>query len=205
MQDIVSVSSNDYFPLTDSSYWIYDDLFTKGNIINRSITGTSSVNDTAYQVMQQTDNYNNAEQYLFRRNTVDYLEYTRTDKYTGTFQYAISSFTQLLFLMQNIQQGTYWGTPEFGGMTTFNQEIILQYNYICIKSDAVVTVNGRAFANVCIIEMRPQIHSLQNPWSATNEIYTYYYAKGIGLIYFKAISNTGYKKAEMQLKSWLVK
>ena len=205
LQDIVAVSSNDYFPLTDSSYWIYDDLFTKGNIINRSITGTSSVNDTVYKVMQQSDNYNITEQYLFRRDAVDYLEYTRTDKYTGSFQYAISSFTQLLFLTQNIQQGTYWGTPELGGMTNFNQEIILQYNYLCIKSNAVVTVNGRAFANVCIIEMRPQIHAFQNPWGATNEIYTYYYAKGIGLIYFKAVTNYGYKKAEMQLKSWLVK
>jgi hypothetical protein len=74
-----------------------------------------------------------------------------------------------------------------------------------LKSNGVVTVNGKVFANVCIIEMRPQIRSLEDIWGYTNEVYTCYYAKGVGLIYYKAVSNFGYRKAEMQLKSWLVK
>ncbi len=53
--------------------------------------------------------------------------------------------------------------------------------------------------------MRPLIRSLGNDWSYTNEVYTYYYAKGVGLIYYYAVSNLVQRKAEMQLKRWLVK
>jgi len=201
----VSVTGDDYFPLTDSSYWIYDDLFAKGNTIKRSIDGTSTANGKVYSVMKQTDNYGSNEQFLFRRNDADYLEYGREDKYTASFQYDKNIFTDLLFLNQYVGQGTYWESPEFEDTATFGQVIFLKYGYKCLKTNAVVAVNGNAFANVCIIEMRPQIHSLGNPWGSTNEIYTCYYAKGVGLIYYYAVSNFGYRKAEMQLKSWLVK
>ena len=75
----------------------------------------------------------------------------------------------------------------------------------CLKTNAVVTVNGKAFANVCIIGMRSQIRSINNRWSSTSEVYTYYYAKGIGLIYLYAISNAGYRKVQMELNTWACK
>jgi hypothetical protein len=201
----VSVTSDDYFPLTDSSYWVYDDLFTEGNYITRTVKGDSSLNNEVYKVMHETDSYGITNQDLFRKNNADYLEYAKEDKYTGSFQYNKSIFTDLFFLSQNVQQGAYWESPEFKDTATFNQVIVLKYGYQCLKSNAVITVNGKVFANVCIIEMRPQIHALANPWGPTNEIYTYYYAKGVGLIYYKAVSNFGYRKAEWQLSSWLVK
>jgi hypothetical protein len=205
LSGFVAVTRDDYFPLTDSSYWIYDDLFYKGNSIKTTINGSSSVNDKVYNVMEQTDGYGINSQYLFRRDGADYLEYAREDKYTGSFQYAKTIFAEFSFLNQNVQQGNYWETPEFKDVSTFNQVIILKYGYKCLKSNAVVTVNGKVFANVCIIEMRPQIRALENPWGYTNEVYTYYYAKGVGLIYYKAVSNYNFTKAEMQLKNWLVK
>ena len=203
--DIITVNSDDYFPLTDSSYWMYDDLFTKGNFFRRYIDDTSTVNGKLYKIMKQSDSYNITDQSLFRRNGAEYLEYAKEDKYTGSFQYAKNIYTELLFLKQNIQQGNYWETPDFQEASTFNQVIFLKYGYSCAKVNGVVTVNGKAFANVCIIEMRPQIHALANPWGYTNEVYTWYFAKGIGLIYYKAISNFGYRKAEMQISSWVVK
>ncbi|QEC66814.1 hypothetical protein FRZ67_05665 [Panacibacter ginsenosidivorans] len=202
---VTSVTGDDLFPLTDSSYWVYDDLFNKGNLFKRSITGDSSTNGKVYKIMQQTDSYNISDQSLFRRDGNNYFEYAKEDKYTGSFQYAKSLYTELFFLKQNVAQNEYWESPEFKDEATFNQVIILKYDYKCLKSNGVVTVNGKAFANVWIIEMRPQIRTLTDPWGDTNEIYTYYYAKGVGLIYYKAISNFGYRKAEMQISSWLVK
>jgi len=205
LADIVAVTGTDYFPLTDSSYWIYDDLFTKGNSIKRNIDGTASANGKTYTVMQQVDNYGQGGQSFFRRNGDDYLEYANADKYTASFQYDKAIPTELLFLNQSVQQGNYWESPEFKDTATFGQVIFLKYGYKCIKTNAVVTVNGKAFANVCIIEMRPQIHAFANPWGYTSEIYTCYYAKGVGLIYYYAVSNFGFRKAEWQLSSWLVK
>jgi hypothetical protein len=204
LADYIIVNSTDYFPLTEGSYWNYDDLLTTGNIIKRTINGDSAVNDTTYSIMDETDNYGITTQSLFTNINDNYFEYARADKYTSSFQYAKAHFTHLLFLNKNIHTGDYWESPEFRDDATFNQVIVLKYGYKCLKSDAVVTVNGKAFANVCIIEMRPQIHALKNPWGYTNEIYTYYYAKGIGLIYYHAVSNFGYRKAEWQIKSWQV-
>lgn len=200
----VAVNNNDFFPLTDSSEWIYDDLFNKGNSIKRYINGSSSVNGKVYNVMQQTDDYNISNQYLFRRDSAYYLEYARRDKYTGSFQYNTSVFTDFLFLNQNVQEGHYWETPEFQDVTTFNQVIILKYGYKCIKSGSVVAINGKAFADVCIIEMRPQLRTLQDQWGYANEVYTYYYARGVGLIYYRVLSNN-FTQVEMQLRSWVVK
>jgi len=202
---IITVTGDDLFPLTDSSYWIYDDLFSPGNFFKRTITGDSSANAQVYKVMKETDSYNQSNLSLYRRNGNDYLEYAREDKYTASFQYAKNLYTELLFLKQNPQQNEYWESPEFKDEATFNQVIMLKYGYKCLKSNGVVTVNGKAFADVCIIEMRPQIRSLTDQWGYTNEVYTWYYAKGIGIIYFKAISNFNYRKAEMQISSWQVR
>ncbi|MEP6846425.1 MAG: hypothetical protein ABI861_10495 [Panacibacter sp.] len=180
-------------------------IFSKGNTIKTTITGSSSLNDTVYQVMKQTDGYSISSESLYRRSGADYLDYVREDKYTASFAYSKSLLTEILFLNQYVQQGNYWESPEFQDVSTFDQVIILKYGYKCLKSNGVATVNGKVFANVLIIEMRPQIRALGNPWSYTNEIYTYYYAKGIGLIYYYAISNFGYRKAELQLNNWLVK
>jgi hypothetical protein len=201
----VTVSNSDLFPLSDSSYWTYDDLFNKGTTIQRSMEGTSSANGKVYGVMKEADSYGITRQYLFRKDTAKYLEYTGEDAYTSAFSYTTRVFTDLLFLEEYVQAGTYWESPEFNDVTTFNQVLYLKYGYSCQKAGTVVTVNGKAFADVWIIEMRPQVHAINNPWGSTNEIYTYYYARGVGLIYYKAISNFGFKKAEWQLKSWLVK
>ena len=200
----VAVNSDDYFPLADSSYWIYDDLFDKGKSIKRYINGSSSANGKTYNVMQQTDDYGISIEYLFRRDGAEYLEYARRDKYTGSFQYSTTVFTDFLFLNQNVQEGHYWETPEFTDMATFNQVIILKYGYKCIKSNKVVAINGKAFADVCIIEMRPQLRTLQDQWGYANEVYTYYYARGVGLIYYRVLSNN-FTQVEMQLRSWLLK
>jgi len=205
LSGVITVTNDDLFPLTDSSYWIYQDLFDKANTFTRTITGDSSTNGHIYQVMKETDIYNQTNYSLYRKDGDNYFEYAKEDKYTGAFQYAKNLYTELFFLKQNPAQNEYWESPEFKDEAMFNQVLMLKYGYKCLKANAVVTVNGKAFADVWIMEMRPQLRTLTDPWGYTNEIYTCYYAKGVGLIYYKAISNFGYRKAEMQISSWLVK
>ena len=171
----------------------------------RNLDGNTIAAGNSYSIMKQTDNFGQTSELLFRKNNPDYFEYAKTDNYTSAFQYSISEFTDHLFLNQYVQQNNSWESPEFKDTTTFNQVIYLKYLYRCVKSNSVATVNGKVFANVCIIEMRPQLRAIGNPWGPTNEVYTYYYAKGIGLIYYKAINNMGYRKAEMQVNSWSIK
>lgn len=202
---VVQVTNNDLFPLTDGSYWHYQDLFNTDNSFDRTITGDSSVNGKTYKVLHEVDIYNRTNESLYLKNGYDYYEYATEDKYTESFKYAKNNYTELFFLKEYPSQNETWVSPEFKDEATFGQTIILKYDYKCLRANGVVTVNGKAFADVCIIEMRPEIRTLTDPWGYTNEVYTWYYARGVGLIYYKAISNFNYRKAEMQITDWQVK
>jgi hypothetical protein len=42
-----------------------------------------------------------------------------------------------------------------------------------------------------------------NPFADTGEIYTYYFAKGVGMVYFKR-TRDGFTSSELLIRSWLV-
>jgi hypothetical protein len=64
-------------------------------------------------------------------------------------------------------------------------------------------LNGFAFTHVYKVEMRPRTKRAGNGYVDTGEIYTYYYARGIGLIYYKQ-TNLGSSTGELQIKGWQV-
>lgn len=199
---VVPTSNTSYFPLTLNSYWVYDDLTTAGDTIKRTITGTTIENGNTYWVMDEDKKYYPA-QYKFRSLAGLYYEYMRFDKYTNSFQFAEEIDTTLYFLNDQLQAGTSWESDEIRANASFNQIIFLKYGYRCIQVNAVVTINGKAFANVYKIQMQPQIKSEFDVYGLTGETYNYYYAKGIGLIYMSE-EIRGYKSVEMQIKDWLV-
>lgn len=203
LPDIVRVSGSDYLPLADSNYWVYDDLFYKGNVITRTINGTQDKNGKHYFNIDQADILGLKDSFLVRRDDDVYLEYARKDKYTTSFSFAINKPVDLLFLKQQLQQGQSWESAEYRDISSFNQPITLKYGYTVKRANAVIAVNGKAFADVAIIEQTSQLHSDGNAWGATHDVYTYYYAKGIGLIYLKRVSNN-FTAVEMGIKSWKV-
>ncbi len=204
LADIVRTSGTDYLPLADSNSWVYDDLFYKGNVITRVINGAEDRNGKLYFNMNQFDMFGVKDSFFVRRNGDDYIEFARRDKYTTSFSYLVNNPGELMFLKELLQQDQNWESPEFRDVSTFNQSITLKYGYKVKQTNAVIAVNGQAFANVVVIEQRSQLHADSNPWGATNDVYTYYYARGIGLIYLKRISNN-FTAIEMGIKNWKVK
>jgi hypothetical protein len=198
----VPVTNNDYFPLAANNYWVYDDLWNRGDSVVRRVTGTSIENgNTYYEIDEQ--NVNSNPQYLFRKDGNDYFEYGRIDRYTNSVQYADEIDTTLLFLNQDLQAGVSWESVEIAAKANFGQLIYLKYLYRCLQTNAIVTINGKAFSNVYIISMMPEIKSEFAGYGSTSEVYTYYYAKGIGLIYMKC-SRQNFTVSEMQIRRWNV-
>ncbi|MEO7800665.1 MAG: hypothetical protein ABIR81_01625 [Ginsengibacter sp.] len=174
---VVQVTGNDYLPLADSNYWVYDDLFNKGNIITRTITGSEEKAGNDYLSMKQVDKYGINDSFFLRRDNDKYFEYTRQDKYTGSFSYLTGKPEDLMFLNELLQGGQYWESADFRDISSFNQPITIKYGFEVKRTNAVIAVNGVAFANVAIIEQTSQLHSDGNPWGATNDSYIYYYAR----------------------------
>jgi len=142
-------------------------------------------------------------QYNFRKSGADYYEYGSVDKYTNSLQFGSPIVMDIPFLKENLTTGDSWQSSEYTGTATFGQVLTIQYNYSCLNANAGVVINGNAFSNVYKIKMMPQIKSINNPYGYTGEVYTYYYAKGIGIIYSKGTRN-GFTIFELQIRNWLV-
>jgi hypothetical protein len=197
------VTNNDYFPLTANSFWVYDDIFRAGDSLRRKITGTTSIGINEYTIMEEQPMFGAPLLYNFRKAGFDYYEYCSVDKYTNSFQYSTPPKVPVLFLSQLLNTGDAWQTEEFSGLATFGQVIKLRYQFACVDANATVTVNGIAFSNVYKVVMKPEISSEFAGYGYTGEIYTYYYAKGIGIIYAKETRN-GFTLYELLLRHWQV-
>jgi hypothetical protein len=79
----------------------------------------------------------------------------------------------------------------------------LRYEFRCIDADGIVAINGKTFLHVYKIEMRPQVADVGAALQATGEIYTSYYARGIGLIY-REFFNGFRSHPELQIRWWRI-
>jgi hypothetical protein len=199
----ITVANNDHFPLTDNSHWTYDELFHPGDSLTKKIIDTISMNGNLYKIMGEQPMFGFPVQYFFRKAGSDYFEYASVDKYTNTFQYSPQQNADIPFLKENLTTGDNWESAEYTGTATFGQVIILKYKFLCIDANATVIINGNAFTNIYKIVMQPQIRSLSDMFGYTGEIYNYYYAKGIGIVYFKR-TRDGFTLSELQIRDWLV-
>ena len=201
--DIITVTNPDHFPLTMSSYWDYTDLFYHNNVVTNIVVGSSSKNGNTYTAVEEDISPGGPLILYYRKVGNDYFEFAPVDKYTGSFQYGKKTYDDLLFLREGISKGNSWESPEYSDTASFGQLIGLKYIYRCLDGNATIVITGHAFSNVYIVEMKPQIKGAANIFDDTGEVYTYYYAKGVGLIYFKKM-NMNFTLNEWQIKDWQV-
>jgi hypothetical protein len=199
----VAPSNSDYFPLTDASFWVYNDDSNPGDSIVRTIVGAISTNGQQYKIMDEQVPFMGHHQLLFRKNIYDYLEYASGDEYTGTVVFSPQILKDMRFLSDNLATGDAWTSDEFKGPASFGQVILIRYDFKCIAANSTANINGNIFANVHKLRMLPQIRSESGPWGPTNELYELYYAKGVGLIYVKRVKG-GYAEYERSLRRWQV-
>jgi hypothetical protein len=197
----VVVTNNDHFPLTLKSYWSYNDLVNVGDTLTRTIADSAF---NIYTVMNEQYRYGGPVPYYFRRTGNDYYEYGLVDKYTRSFAFVPAIKGEILFLKENIITGDTWTSPEYTGTLNSGQPIFLQYHFTCDNDDGALTINGKSFIHVYEIVLRPQVRSATiYPYNSTGEIISLFYAKGVGLIYAKNITD-GFKRLELQLRNWKV-
>ncbi|HEY1872482.1 MAG TPA: hypothetical protein VGG71_15565, partial [Chitinophagaceae bacterium] len=118
-------------------------------------------------------------------------------------EYAKKIYDDLPFLKEGLVTGQQWSSTEYKDTASFGQVILLRYDFMCLNANATVVINGHAFANVYEVQMKPNVASVSNPYHATGEVYLSYYAKGVGLIYYKE-TTLGNIYGEQQIKDWQV-
>ena len=202
--NVVAVTSDDYFPLTRGSSWSYEDLTARGDTMMRTIIDTSNVNGIQYSLMEERKR-GSPRTYKFRQSRGgEYFEYASVDEYTGSLAYVPAVTDEIYFMNQVLFKGTTWESKEYQGAVSGGQEILLKYVYTCLEKNTTVVLNGKAFTNVYIINVQPEIRALDYAYNSTGEDYYYYYAKGIGVIYMITF-DYGIRQFEWRIKNWDVK
>ena len=199
----ITVSNNDYFPLTKASFWVYDHSEYPSDSLKRFVNDTITKAGNQYMTVWETIPFSGIDELYFRKAGLQYYEYAKADKYTVSFTYAPQLYGDILFLKEGLSTGDVWYSQEFTGTASFGQTLLLRYQFTCVNANAGATINGKVFANVYKIKMLPQIRSLLADYGNTGEVYDYYYARGVGLIYVKKVQNQFFKY-ELKLRRWLV-
>jgi len=199
----IVATNNDLFPLSMSSFWNYDDLYYKGSTVKNIVIDTATREGNLYTVMEEQISPGGPLLHFYRKNGSEYLEYMAIDDYTGSFRYGKRIYDDILFLKENLSKGDTWETKEFTDTADFGQVIVLQYRFACSAADVSAVVGTNAFSHVYKIEMVPWLRTTSGPYGQANEKYTWYYAKGVGLIYYKKL-RVGFIYGEWQIKNWLV-
>jgi hypothetical protein len=123
------------------------------------------------------------------------------DKYSAVVAFDNMQKGDILFLKEGISTNATWNSAEYSG-TVSGQTVKLRYVFTCTNANASITVNGKSFSNVYIITLKPQISVLGSPYQDEGSLWTFDYAKGIGLIDEKATDGTN--TFEIQIRNWLV-
>jgi hypothetical protein len=189
----ITVSANtnvglNHFPLSLASNWTYNDLQFPGDSIRRIIIDSTLVNGNWYRNIEHRD-ITGTTTLQIRRRGDDYLEYANADKYTNALAFSPVIKAEILFLKENLVTADTWASVNYTGTTLAGQAYSLRYAYLCTHDNAVVIINGQTYDQIYKVEVRPQIAPPSSPFSYTGEMFEYYYAEGIGMIYFRKTQN----------------
>lgn len=200
------VSNNDRFPLTNGSYWNYDDKLNPPGIIQRSITDSVVLEGKLYKKMVEEYTTGLPQEYFFRKSGDEYFEYGSVDRFTSAVSFVPSINAPVLFLKENLSTGDSWKTIEYKGTSVgTGKPAMLQYLFKCENADATIAINGTTYTQVYNISMEAFTRPNETTaYQTTYEITNVYYAKGIGILYMKK-TNQSFNRIEIMLRDWQVR
>jgi len=194
----------DLFPLTANSWWSYDDknkIFVTGDSLTRVNIGSINILGNLYQIFQNQNNTTPLDSSYFRKNGNDYFEITTADFYSSvTFDSPVPG--DINFLKEGLTANQTWTSSEFSG-TVGGVATKIQYSFTCTAVNTTATINGNSFSNVYKISWKPQANVGGAGYQDDPQVnYESWYARGIGLIYFKINSSGG--PADINILHWQV-
>jgi hypothetical protein len=198
-----SPALTEYFPLTNNSWWSYEDVLNPPDTITRTITGAKTILANTYTRILEKDETGTLDDSIFyRKSGADYFEYALADKYATAFFFDADQEGDILILKSGQATGATWNSAEFTG-TASGVSAKLRYKFNVINADATITVGGRTYNNVYQVSMKPERNINNAGYSEFNETWLFYYSKGVGLIYSKYTVGTTIVQ-EYVLKNWKV-
>jgi hypothetical protein len=178
------VSSGEYFPLTQASWWSYDDGMGSDSIKTVN-SGTGTYVGNTYQRFITFDKLGAPlDTAYYRKDAAANVYYNYVSTATLAAAGIPVTFTQpgldVLFLKNVLTTGATWNSDHAGNVGGF--PVTLRFKFTCLDGNLTTTVNGKSFTNVYKVELQPQLGTGATFTNATTPS-QFYYSKGIGLIW----------------------
>jgi hypothetical protein len=174
-------TSTDYFPVTQNSYWTYDDG-TGGDTLKTIVSGTATVGGKSYQrfiTTYESGPPNDTAFYRKDNTTGFYYMAIDTSLFNGLNLKFSQAILDVLFMKNTLTTNATWNA-DFNA-TISGLPLTVRFKFTCTNANASVIANGVTYNNVYQITATIQAGSA----GMFNDISTpqdSYYAKGVGLI-----------------------
>ncbi len=183
-------ANNDYFPLTQNSWWSYD-YIANGIPAPDSLYKLSDVQSTVSPNTYRNFKYglatNLTELTRYRKSGSDYYQYILADTFSF-YGFDVSQYGEILFLKENAPVNTTWESQEFTGQSS-GAPIKIKYVFKIEAVNTTLTVNGVSYSNVIKVYWRTQVDT--GTGYADDQLNESWFAKGIGLIKYRYWDATG--------------
>jgi len=173
--------NNDYFPLTQNSFWSYDVVFNGfplTDTLSKRSDVLSTIGGNSYRNFKYGANTALIETTRYRKQGNDYYQYILVDTFS-LFGFDVEQFGEILFLKENAAINTTWESQEFTG-TFSGVPAKMKYSFKIEQSNTSITVNSVTYNNVIKVFWKVLVDDGTGYVDDTHN--ESYYAKGIGLI-----------------------
>ncbi len=180
------VVNNDYFPTTANSYWTYSDGPGATDTFKMANSGPSAVySSNTYQRFVYTYGGSPYYEEFYRKDASgNYFQSEDTAGYGPDLKFSVPRL-EYQFLKNTLTTGQTWNTDINAILTDSSGTqfpVVLRYKYTCTNANASLTVNGKNFTNVYVVEFMPQFVVGTTIIDAFDDPVTAYYVKGVGRI-----------------------
>lgn len=186
-------NSNEYFPLTVGSKWVYDYVpdLQANPVIDTIVVqvGTGQVQLSGDSVVYSKFGNNLLDTFYFGKSpSGNYYAYSTVDfDYTTIFEETPNFYISYPFLKPSAANNSSWSTAEYGKVKLRKSATVVEEGYAKAKftvmdNNTVHTVHGKTYTNV--IQMKREIFFRKDGTTTETSILVgySYYAKGWGLI-----------------------
>ncbi|MDB5252760.1 MAG: hypothetical protein JWP27_1929 [Flaviaesturariibacter sp.] len=180
-----STAANSYFPLTQGSWWTYDDAAGDSTIV--TVNGTATLSTKLYTRFITTDDSGTGLDTSYYRKdaaTNNFYQYVDLNDLSGGGQitFAAGTPSEMLFLKETLTTGATWNNDYTG--TASGIPLVIRIKFTCVNAAATATYGGVTFNNVYKVTAMVQINAAGTGFQDQGDQLTFYYAKGVGLINF---------------------
>lgn len=170
----------EYFPMTQNSWWSYDD--GSGDTTKTTVSGTSVIAGKTYtNFVDSYEGLTDTDTSFYRKDAATNSFYLNEDlSFLSGFGITFSQpRADVLFLKNALTTGATWNSDHTGTASGF--PVTVRFKFTVVNANATLTIGSNTFTNVYHVQLLLQLGTA-GVFQDMSTPASLYFAKGVGLI-----------------------